>query len=197
MPASTPSLTPLRPHPAAPARAVKAVTAGCSLSPDGRLRLAYRISAAPDRLCWDRSREPGRRDELWRHTCCEAFVATGRDHYLELNFSPNGSWAAYGFANYRHRTGPDPDLPPPDIRVHGGTRELGLVAEVRLGGLLVGGGAPGPRIGLAAVVEEAEGHMSYWALHHPAPKPDFHHADGFVFTPAPEQPVTSPGGPAP
>ena len=40
---------------------------------------------------------------------------------------------------------------------------------------------PGPwRLGLSAVIEEANGRLSYWALAHPAGRPDFHHADCFT-----------------
>jgi hypothetical protein len=37
------------------------------------------------------------------------------------------------------------------------------------------------------VIEETSGGKSYWALAHPPGKPDFHHADGFVY----ELPVVS------
>jgi hypothetical protein len=30
------------------------------------------------------------------------------------------------------------------------------------------------------VVEEIDDRLSYWALAHPAERPDFHHPDGFV-----------------
>lgn len=33
---------------------------------------------------------------------------------------------------------------------------------------------------ITAVIEEADGTKSYWALAHPVEKPDFHHPDGFV-----------------
>lgn len=33
---------------------------------------------------------------------------------------------------------------------------------------------------LSAVIEEADGTISYWALAHPSDKPDFHHPDSFV-----------------
>jgi hypothetical protein len=36
------------------------------------------------------------------------------------------------------------------------------------------------RLGLSAVLEEADGGKSYWALTHPHGKPDFHHADCFA-----------------
>jgi hypothetical protein len=38
----------------------------------------------------------------------------------------------------------------------------------------------GLRLGLAAVVEDKARVLSYWALKHPAEKPDFHHSDSFV-----------------
>ena len=44
-------------------------------------------------------------DNLWQHTCCEAFVsaADDGDGYLEFNFSPSGCWAIYQFDAYRVR----------------------------------------------------------------------------------------------
>lgn len=41
--------------------------------------------------------------------------------------------------------------------------------------------SPGPWVAaITAVIEEADGTKSYWALAHPSEKPDFHHPDGFV-----------------
>ena len=39
--------------------------------------------------------------------------------------------------------------------------------------------APWP-LGLTAVIEAQDGHLSYWALHHPAAQPDFHHRGGWT-----------------
>ena len=39
--------------------------------------------------------------------------------------------------------------------------------------------APG-RVSLAAVIEEDQGLVSYWALAHPPGDPNFHHADCFA-----------------
>jgi len=36
------------------------------------------------------------------------------------------------------------------------------------------------RLGLSAVVEDADGELSYWALRHPPGKPDFHYTDAFA-----------------
>jgi hypothetical protein len=37
------------------------------------------------------------------------------------------------------------------------------------------------RLGLSALIEDASGRKSYWALAHPPGKPDFHHADCFAY----------------
>ena len=36
------------------------------------------------------------------------------------------------------------------------------------------------KLGLSAVIEGADGGLSYWALRHPPGKPDFHHPEAFV-----------------
>ena len=63
------------------------------------------------------------------------------------------------------------------IAVRRGGERLELDAEIRPACL-----PPGPslRLGLSAVVEEAHGVLSYWALRHPAGAPDFHHTDAFA-----------------
>ncbi|MBV1732472.1 MAG: hypothetical protein KUA38_09520, partial [Hydrogenophaga sp.] len=35
-------------------------------------------------------------------------------------------------------------------------------------------------LGLSAILETRDGQLSYWALHHPAARPDFHHRAGFA-----------------
>ncbi|MCC6171787.1 MAG: DOMON-like domain-containing protein [Gammaproteobacteria bacterium] len=41
-------------------------------------------------------------------------------------------------------------------------------------------GVPRIRLGLSAVLEAADGSLSYWALHHPSARPDFHNEGGFL-----------------
>jgi len=118
---------------------------------------------------------PERADELWRHTCFEAFVQIG-DGYYELNFAPSRQWAAYAFDDYRAGMR-NADVSGPQIVVSVADALLSLRADVTL--------PPGAermdwRLGLAAVIEDAHGEKNYWALAHPAGKPDFHHPNGFV-----------------
>jgi hypothetical protein len=123
------------------------------------------------------SRSPRRADYLWRHTCFETFVMAGEGpEYREFNFSPSGEWAVYDFRGYRDGGVLENELAP-GIVVHRTMNRLELAAEI--GQVLLPHGRS-LRLGLSAIVEEAAGKLSYWALRHPPGKPDFHHIDAFV-----------------
>ena len=70
----------------------------------------------------------------------------------------------------------DADVAAPRIEVRRAADRLELRARLALPQLV---DAPGA-LGLSAVIEEASGAKSYWALAHPPGRPDFHHADGFA-----------------
>jgi len=119
-----------------------------------------------------------RADELWRHTCFEAFVrAEGDAGYFEFNLSPSTRWAAYAFENYRAGMKPA-DVPPPRIEVSRGIGRFELLARLDLNGF--GLDDLDWRVGLSAVLEDADNSISYWALAHPPGRPDFHNADCFA-----------------
>lgn len=124
--------------------------------------------------------EAGRADGLWKTTCFEAFVALAGGGYLEFNFSPSGEWAAYRFDGYRAGQ-TDLALPtPPQIEVMRGSDTLELTATLDTRGLPLPADAAW-QVGLSAVIEEADGTKSYWALAHPPEgPPDFHHPACFA-----------------
>ena len=119
--------------------------------------------------------EPLRTDELWQTTCFEAFVeaAPGAGYY-EFNLSPSTKWAAYHFTDYREGMALA-ELAPPAIITGANATHVDVDALIYL---------PANHepwwLGLAVVIEETSGAKSYWALKHPAGKPDFHHDDGFA-----------------
>jgi hypothetical protein len=122
-----------------------------------------------------------RADRLWEHTCFEAFVkANGQAGYYEFNFSPSGEWAAYAFREYRDGGPIDDDQLNPRIVVQKEAETLELHSVIRLDRLSKIQPGSILRLGLAAVVEDINGRLSYWALKHPPAKPDFHHPDNFT-----------------
>jgi hypothetical protein len=123
-----------------------------------------------------------RGDELWRHTCFEAFVGTSSGAaYYEFNFAPSTQWAAYRFNGYRSGIRTAAEISAPPIEVRSGPDRYTLQATLDLDRL---SGLPREavwRLGLSAVIEDISGRKTYWALAHPPGKPDFHHADCFAY----------------
>jgi len=142
----------------------------------GSLILSYVVSGRISDLRWPPVVALARADELWRHTCFEAFVrpSTGPAYY-EFNFSPSTRWAAYHFSGYRGGMRVATEIAAPRIEVRSTAESFTLQAALELDGL-----SSPLHLGLSAVLEETNGRKSYWALAHPPGKPDFHHADCFA-----------------
>jgi hypothetical protein len=176
-------------HPETPTDAVRAMSARIRRNSPGELAVSYVLEGDVGRLRVPAPRAPRPADRLWQHTCCEIFVARQGDAaYREYNFSPSGEWAAYAFERYRARSTDGPPLPPPRISIRSRADALELDASI---GLAPPPGA-GLAIALAAVIEDEEGQLSYWALRHPPGKPDFHHPAAFAL----ELPPTAPAAAA-
>ena len=117
--------------------------------------------------------------QLWEHTCFEAFVAAGdAAAYHELNFSPSGEWAGYAFSAYREVDGLADAALAPGIVVRTAGEHLALETSLALARLSPVYAGAVLHLGLSAVIELVDGTLSYWALHHPPGRPDFHHQSG-------------------
>jgi hypothetical protein len=114
-----------------------------------------------------------RADELWQHSCFEAFIRpSDGPGYYEFNFAPSSQWAAYRFDGYRSGMRAATEIGAPHIEVEATAERYTLQTSLQFDGL-----SSPFRLGLAAVLEETNGRKSYWALAHPAGKADFHHSD--------------------
>lgn len=160
----------LVPHPAHPPSKVRSVEARIIGGDAHWLALRWRIEGA-GAVVVPPFAGKGFADGLWRTTCFELFVRPeGGEGYSEFNFSPSQRWAAYDFTSPREGMAPR-QLPRDPGCVWRPGRDLAFFdAAVPLAGL--------PSLpwaaGLTCVIEEEGGAMSYWALQHPAEKPDFH-----------------------
>ena len=170
-------------HPTTANEAVRRVAACVEPAGPDSLRFRYVLEADPGHVRVPPSAaRAGRADRLWAHTCFEAFVGLPRSpRYLELNFSPSGEWAAYGFDSYREGMLPAALAADPRLELRRNGARLELQAEVRLSGTEVAGSRR-LRLALSTVVEDGEGRLSYWALRHAPGRPDFHHPDSFSLT---------------
>ncbi|MDR2839398.1 MAG: DOMON-like domain-containing protein [Azonexus sp.] len=168
----------LHPHPATPAPPGETLRVRYRLD-SGGIELFYRYCGNPAALRLPERQIPGPADDLWRRTCCEAFVAaTDSPSYREFNFSPSGQWATYLFADYRQRA--DHDLPVALLPIEFERRGDGFALRALIPSALLPAGPL--QVGLSAVIEGADGKIHYRALAHGGEQPDFHLRQTFTLT---------------
>jgi hypothetical protein len=147
----------------------------------GLLMLHYRVTGAVDGLRLAPLAAAVRADELWRHTCFEAFVRMPpSSEYWEFNFAPSRQWAAYRFDAYRAGMRPAEDIRAPHIEARLDPEHYALQVRLEFDQWPQTSQAAIWTVALTAVLEEADGQKSYWALAHPPGHADFHHAHGFT-----------------
>ncbi|MBM3270547.1 MAG: DOMON-like domain-containing protein [Candidatus Sericytochromatia bacterium] len=168
----------LEPHPGLPfPRDV--VVRGSARRAGTRLRMAWSLAGPPGAFVAPAPPiRPERRRGLWEDTCCEFFLAfPERPGYREFNLSPAGHWNVFRFDSYRAGMREETAFAALAFAAAGDEHGCEVTAEFDLAPL---DGAAGPwRLAVATVVSGAGG-LSYWALAHPRPEPDFHDAGGFL-----------------
>jgi hypothetical protein len=177
----------LRLHPDSLCSAVTRIEVEVARPRAGCLTLAYVVTGRIDDLAMPPVAAAAWADDLWQHTCFEAFIGNSPGAaYYEFNFAPSTQWAAYRFGSYRNEKRVASEIKAPRIAVERRSERYLLHASLELDGILPpvnarqGGTDATCRLGLSAVIEEASGNQSYWALAHPPGKPDFHHPDCYV-----------------
>src|SRR5580700_1809933 len=166
----------LRLHPDSLCAAATRIEADVARPRPGNMILSYVVSGRIGDLRMPPVVAAARADELWRHTCFEAFVRpSAGPGYYEFNFSPSTQWAAYQFSGYRSGMRVATEIGAPRIEVRSSGESYTLQAALEVDGL-----SSSLHLGLSVVLEETNGRKSYWALAHPPGKPNFHHADCFA-----------------
>jgi len=127
-----------------------------------------------------RSESPARKDDLWKATCFEFFLAVkDRPEYWEFNLSPSGHWNVYAMDAYRQVNMREEvafsELPFEFTKT---SDELALDVAVNPSWLLRS--ERHLQIGITAILKTADGSETYWALAHPGPQPDFHLKESFT-----------------
>ena len=116
---------------------------------------------------------PSRRYALWEETCLEFFLGPRNSpRYWEFNLSPSGQWNAFSFESCRKGMREEPAFGKLPFVFQTGPDALRLFLELKVDVIV----PPVLDIDVAvsAVIKMKNGSISYWALAHPARKPDFH-----------------------
>ena len=170
----------LKCHPSVHSEILESIRVFVRRSASVELQLTFRVDGDISQILIPARAVPRFNAELWRHTCFEAFISLeGQREYHEFNFAPSGEWAVFAFSDYRIGGPLSNEQLRPHIARRSSATRLELDATVRLDGFPPSYSRASLRIGLSAVMEARDGY-SYWALAHPADKPDFHNVDGFA-----------------
>jgi len=167
-------------HSAGRAPAVESIQIGAARTPENTLFLRYTLVGDLAALALPAAGAPARADELWKHTCFEAFVRPNANApgYTELNLAPSRKWAAYAFDDYRAGMRNADAIDASNIETSTSGRIFNLRAAIPLASL----GADPWQVAVTAVIEATDGEKSYWSLAHAPGNPDFHNAAGFMLT---------------
>jgi len=176
----TPYKVELQRYPTTPANLVRSVDVQVGWRAGGTLALSFILIGDLARLRIPAPQPPRRADNLWQHTCFEAFLRyPDEPEYCEFNFSPSGEWAAYAFRRYRDGMSPVQGFAP-HLVIRRTEERLELDALIWLDSLPLVRSSIRVRLAVSTVIEDEQGALSYWALTHPPGKPDFHHPDSFT-----------------
>jgi hypothetical protein len=126
------------------------------------------------------SAEPARKDELWKATCFEFFVAVkDQPGYWEFNLSPSDDWNAYRMDAYR-RIGFRNETGLTELPFAMKTRADGCWLHVTLDLTPIIPLEQDLQMAITAIIQTKDGNETYWALAHPAPYADFHLRESFI-----------------
>ena len=148
---------------------------------NNKLSIQYSLMGAYENvLVPDVALHPRRRDELWKTSCFEFFLAMpNQPQYWEFNMSPSGDWNIYRMDAYRgvgFREEMSFQRLPFSVRRE--PRSVSVNATVDLSPII-----PSERViklAISSVIQTKDGHRTYWALAHPNPPVDFHLRESFI-----------------
>jgi hypothetical protein len=145
------------------------------------LSIHYSLSGDVDAvLLPGASAQPTRKNDLWRMTCFEFFLALpAQPHYWEFNMSPSGDWNIYRMDAYRRvgfREETSFQRLPFSLKKDAG--RISIDVEVGLDPIIQ---IDMPiQAAVTSIIQTENGHETYWAFAHPNPQADFHLRESFI-----------------
>ncbi|WP_299402271.1 DOMON-like domain-containing protein [Acaryochloris sp. IP29b_bin.148] len=145
-----------------------------------QLAIAYTVSGHLEQVrIPSPSLSPTRQYNLWEATCLEFFLGLpNQPHYWEFNLSPAGDWNVFHLEDYRQNLREALAVDAVSLQVASDASRLTLSLRFNLADLM----APSQplEVGICAVIQSAQGQLSYWALTHPGSEADFHRRESFI-----------------
>jgi hypothetical protein len=125
---------------------------------------------------------PSRKDDLWKATCFEFFLAIpNQPRYWEFNMSPSGDWNVYIMDAYR-RVGfrEEKAISQLTFEFKQDESRISLNLPVDLSPIIAS--ETNLQASITAIIQTKDGNETYWALAHPGGQADFHLRESFILS---------------
>ena len=141
----------------------------------------YEVDGEIDRILLPaKSLSPSRKENLWKATCFEFFIAiSNQQEYWEFNMSPSGNWDIYKMDAYR-RVGFQEEVALTKLPFVFRKAENKLSLDILVDVSPILPPQQKVQIGITAIIQTTDGYETYWALAHPGKQADFHLRDSFL-----------------
>jgi len=145
------------------------------------LLIFYEVSGETDRILFPASSaSPSRKDDLWKATCFEFFIAIkNKPAYWEFNMSPSRDWNVYVMDAYRQvNMREEKAFKQLSFDFNITNEKISIKTSVDINPII----QPEMELdlGVTAVIQTKDGYESYWALSHPGQHADFHQRESFL-----------------
>ena len=152
---------------------------------NNNFEILFHIIQTSNEVLWPSplSEKGTRKDELWKSTCFEIFIARNETtEYREYNFSPNGDWNSYDFSDYRQNMQPADITEAPQIKFDLESNDMHLMSVTLKTDSLPYPNSRPLKIGISAVLKYVDGQHVYYALTHCGSEANFHLRESFVMS---------------
>lgn len=131
--------------------------------------------------------KPSRRNELWKHTCFEAFLKLPQTtHYFEINQNQSKDWNVYEFSEYRTGMQESKHLMLMQLSTQKSEpqHKTKIISEYQWSqNFLSQNNFETLQVGLCAVIESVHQTIDYYGITHSnKDQPDFHHFNSYKYT---------------
>ena len=121
--------------------------------------------------------------KLWEKTCFELFIKNKDNQYMEFNFAPNFEWNCFYFNQAGAPLLEWEQMQTPVIDILLSSEHFFMFVDIKKEFFPKGFFNEESELsaGITSVIKDNTGSISYWALSHADPRPNFHHFDSFKY----------------
>jgi len=139
---------------------------------DKNIKGSFKIAGELENYLFDKPQKQSRKDELWKRTCFELFLANNdKPNYYELNMSPSSEWNFYHFSDYKQEMKEEKNISNPSIHCSKVPKGYLFSFEFELYTNVV---EDNFILNLAVILLDRQGIRHFYSIHRRSENVDFH-----------------------